>query len=115
MEYNGVYLVICVVFITCIRHLDSINTEQLEASDSKSHTINNHNVLNDTSNIKNKPQHTTDNVYVNCTVTNMTNCENTKFEMKNLLENKGMMMRTLYVIVGITAIIIVYFGIKTIR
>ena len=39
----------------------------------------------------------------------------TKRLMESVKTNKGMLTRTLYVMIGITAIIVIYFGVRTLR
>ena len=46
--------------------------------------------------------------------TNVTDGYGKRF-MDSVTENRGMLTRTLYVLIGITAIIVVYFGIRTLR
>ena len=51
----------------------------------------------------------------NNTVALNTTNDYTKRLMDSVKANKGMLTRTLYVMIGITAIIVVYFGVRTVR
>ena len=110
MDLNNVIVSASVMILIFIRYL-AVNAEQQSDQIQK----NENNFPANTSEIaSSKPQHAVDNF--NCT-TNATNCQSDGVGMHSLtsLENKGMLMRTVYVIVGITLIIVLYFGVKTLR
>ena len=46
---------------------------------------------------------------------NSTNSESDYGFKKRILENQGMLTRTMYVLIGITAIILLYFGVRMLR
>ena len=51
----------------------------------------------------------------NCTAVNGTDCNTDQSLTARLLNNKGMLQRAIYVLVGVTVVILVYFGLRTWR